>query len=139
MFVGQLVVALCFAEFAAHYPLSGSVYQWSKQVGHRAVGWMSGWVFLACLIVTLAAVALALQVTLPQTASWFQFTGHAADPADAARNAVLLGCMLIAFSTIAALLVTAAMLVLGGVYYGLVQRHKTGVLEEHKAGAPAAR
>src|SRR4029450_5575997 len=61
---GQFLVALCFAELAAHYPLSGSVYQWSKQIGHRAVGWMAGWLFLACLIATLAAVALALQVTL---------------------------------------------------------------------------
>src|SRR5438445_5632002 len=75
VFVGQFLVALCFAELAAHYPLSGSVYQWSKQIGHRAVGWMSGWVFLACLIVTLAAVALALQTTLPQISPLFQIIG----------------------------------------------------------------
>ena len=39
----------------------------------------------------------------------------------------------------AALLVTGAMLAVGGVYYGLVQRHKTGVLAEHQARAPATR
>src|SRR5438132_11866784 len=37
VFLGQLLVALCFAELAAHYPLAGSVYQWAKQIGHRAV------------------------------------------------------------------------------------------------------
>ena len=99
VFVGQLLVALCFAELAAHYPLSGSVYQWSKQIGHPAVGWLAGWIFLACLIVTLAAVALALQVTLPQIHSCFQFIGDGSNAADKGKNAVLLGCILIAFST----------------------------------------
>jgi urea carboxylase system permease len=99
VFIGQLLVALCFAELAAHYPLSGSVYQWSKQIGHPAVGWLAGWIFLACLIVTLAAVALALQVTLPQIHPWFQFIGDGSTDADKAKNAVLLGCLLIAFST----------------------------------------
>ena len=27
-----MMVALQFSELAAHYPLAGSVYQWSKQV-----------------------------------------------------------------------------------------------------------
>lgn len=99
-FVGQLAVALCFAELAAHYPLCGGVYQWSRRVGSRAVGWMAGWVYLASLVVTLAAVALALQVTLPQISPAFQVIGDASDVADAARNAVLFGCLLILFSTV---------------------------------------
>jgi hypothetical protein len=33
-----------------------------------------------------------------------------------------------------ALLFTGALLAVGGAYYGLVQRHKTGVLDEHRAG-----
>src|ERR1700736_3708297 len=41
VFTGQFLVALCFAELAAHYPLAGSVYQWSKYTGSRAVGWMA--------------------------------------------------------------------------------------------------
>src|SRR5947209_2462086 len=35
MFAGQLTVALSFAELAAHYPLAGRVYQWSKHVAPR--------------------------------------------------------------------------------------------------------
>src|SRR4051812_3087829 len=47
--VGQLLVALCFAEMAAHYPLAGGVYQWATQAGSTAVGVVTGWVYLACL------------------------------------------------------------------------------------------
>src|SRR5215471_1063152 len=100
MFLGQLAIALCFAELAAHYPLCGGVYQWSRHVGSRGVGWLAGWVYLASLLVTLAAVALALQVTLPQISPKFQLIGSAANEVDAAQNAVLVGCMLIAFSTV---------------------------------------
>jgi hypothetical protein len=32
-----------------------------------------------------------------------------------------------------ALLYTAGLLLIGGLYYSLVQRHKTGVLKEHRA------
>ena len=66
VFLGQFSVALGFAELAAHYPLSGGVYQWSKRIGWRGLGWMAGWVYLACAVISLASVALALQATLPQ-------------------------------------------------------------------------
>jgi urea carboxylase system permease len=100
VFLGQFLVALCFAELAAHYPLAGSVYQWSKQLGHRAVGWMAGWVYLATSIISLAGVALALQVTLPQIWPRFQVLGDGGNAVDRAENAVLLGCLLIAFTTL---------------------------------------
>jgi urea carboxylase system permease len=96
---GQLLVALVFAELAARYPLSGGAYQWSRLVGSPPLGWLVGWIYLACLVVTLAAVALALQATLPQISSAFQFVGSATDPRDSATNAVILGCALIAATT----------------------------------------
>lgn len=99
VFAGQFLVALCFAELAAQYPLSGGVYQWSKQVGSKQVGWMAGWVYLACSVITLASVALALQTTLPQLSPAFQLVGRADDRVAVARNAVLLGCGLVALST----------------------------------------
>lgn len=99
-FAGQLLVALCFAEMAACYPLSGGVYQWSKQIGSDSIGWMAGWVFLACSVITLASTALALQSVLPQVAPWLQFFGDATDRASAARNAVVLGCVLIGATTL---------------------------------------
>jgi urea carboxylase system permease len=100
VFCGQFLVALCFAELAASYPLSGGVYQWSKQLGSSMVGWLAGWVYLGCAVITLASVALALQSTLPQISPWFQYLGDARRPEDAARNAVVLGCTLIVASTV---------------------------------------
>ena len=47
VFLGQFTVALGFAELAAHYPLSGGVYQWSRRIGSAGLGWMAGWVYLA--------------------------------------------------------------------------------------------
>ena len=66
VFVGQLMVALCFAELAAHYPVAGSIYNWSKKLSNPHVSWLAGWMMLTASIVTIAAVALAYQLTLPQ-------------------------------------------------------------------------
>jgi urea carboxylase system permease len=100
VFVGQFLVALGFAELAAQYPLSGGAYQWSKLVGSHTLGWIVGWVYMACLVVTLAAVALALQNSLPLISSSFQIAGSASNPRDSAVNAVLLGCCLIVATTL---------------------------------------
>jgi urea carboxylase system permease len=97
--IGQFAIALCFAELAAHYPLCGGVYQWSRHVSPPGLGWLVGWVYLASLIVTLAAVALALQVTLPQVWPGCQVIHTGNDEADRASNAVLLAVVLLIFST----------------------------------------
>src|SRR6202049_4602828 len=76
---GQMLVALCFAELAGQYPLAGSVYQWSKRVGGDFVAWMTGWIYIIGSIVTVAAVAVAWQVVLPQVSTSFEFVGGAAD------------------------------------------------------------
>ena len=94
VFIGQFLVALMFAELAAHYPLSGGVFQWSKIVGNAKIGWLVGWIYIACLVVTLSAVALALQNSLPQISPFFQFASSNA------VNAIVLGCVLILFSTV---------------------------------------
>lgn len=98
--IGQFLVALCFAEMAARFPLSGGVYQWSRQVGSGRVGWMAGWVYLCCSVITLASTAMALQATLPHLSPWFQFTGRVGVPEDGARNAVVLGGLLIGLTTL---------------------------------------
>jgi len=98
--VGQLLVALCFAELASRFPLSGGVYQWAKFTGNPFLGWMTGWIYLACLVVTIAAVAMALQVSLPQISSSFQIIGSSTDPKSVAINAILLGSILVIISTI---------------------------------------
>jgi urea carboxylase system permease len=97
---GQLLVALCFAELASRFPLSGGVYQWAKFTGNPFLGWMTGWIYLACLITTIAAVAMALQVSLPQISNSFQVIGTSDDAKSVAVNAILLGSVLIVISTI---------------------------------------
>jgi urea carboxylase system permease len=99
---GQLMVALNFAELAARYPLAGSVYQWAKHVSHGFLGWAAGWMMLLGCVVALAAAAIALQVVLPAVWSGFQIVGG--DPSvtspTGATNAVILGVLLIAFTTV---------------------------------------
>src|SRR5262249_18801934 len=100
VFLGQFVVALEFAELAARYPLSGGIYQWARRLGSDGSGWVTGWVYLASSVISLAAVALALQTTLPQISPMFQLVGDGSTPGDRARNAVLLGCVLIGLTTV---------------------------------------
>jgi urea carboxylase system permease len=105
VFIGQMCVALCFAELAGQFPLAGSVYQWSKRMSSDFISWMTGWILIIGSIVTVAAVAVAWQVVLPQANSSFQFIGGSADvgsysTADGAKNALLLGAILIVFATI---------------------------------------
>lgn len=56
VFGGQFLVALVFAELASHYPLAGSVFQWTKQVANKDVAWLNGWVYLIAQIATIASV-----------------------------------------------------------------------------------
>src|SRR5919112_5981934 len=100
VFIGQLMVALCFAELAASYPVAGSIYNWAKRLSNPHVSWMAGWMMLTASIVTIAAVALAYQLTLPQIDSFFQFAGDGSGEHDFAINAVILGSILIVFTTI---------------------------------------
>lgn len=98
--VGQLAVALCFMELAAKYPVAGSVYNWSKQLGSRAMAWSAGWLMLTASIVALSATVLALQMNLPRLWSGFQVIGNGQGPTDFAANAVVLGTALILFTTV---------------------------------------
>ncbi|MEU0129967.1 amino acid permease [Streptomyces sp. NPDC006289] len=100
VFAGQLMVALCFCELAARYPVAGSIYNWAKSMGGPHIGWLGGWMMMTATMVSLSAVALAYQITLPQIDSWFQFVGDGSGKNDAAENAVLLGTVLILFSTL---------------------------------------
>src|ERR671925_1949557 len=68
--IGQFIVALNFAELASHYPIAGSVYQWSKRVASPAAGWFIGWFYLAATLLTVTSVAFVLPVTLTVVFGW---------------------------------------------------------------------
>jgi urea carboxylase system permease len=55
---GQLLVALVFAELASHFPVAGSIYQWSKRLSNRTLGWFTGWFYFWAQVVTVTAVAV---------------------------------------------------------------------------------
>ena len=100
VFAGQLMVALCFAELAGRYPVAGSVYNWAKQLSSGTFAWLAGWLLLISSIVALGAVALALQLTLPQIWSGFQIIGDGTGTYDFALNGVLLASIMISISTL---------------------------------------
>lgn len=104
--IGQLLVAACFAELAARYPISGAVYQWSTRLSNAVFGWYAGWIMVLGQIVVVAAAALALQVVLPAVWSGFQFIGTDTSPlsSDGAANAAVLGIALLVLTTFVNLL-----------------------------------
>ncbi|GAA5017499.1 amino acid permease [Kitasatospora paranensis] len=100
--VGQLLVAACFAELAARYPISGAIYQWATRLANPTYGWFTGWLMVLGQVVVVTAAALALQVVLPALWSGFQLVGGDPSPttASGAANAVLLGTALIVLTTV---------------------------------------
>ena len=94
VFAGQLLVALCFAELAARYPISGAVFQWSSRLAGTDVGWFTGWIMVVGQVLTVATAAIALQAVLPTIWSGFQLVGGSgadSSPVSAtgAQNAVV--------------------------------------------------
>lgn len=65
--VGQLLVALVIAQFAARIPLSGSSYQWASRLANPKVGWGFGWLTFCYLVIGVVAVdnALASDAFMP--------------------------------------------------------------------------
>ena len=99
VFISQFCVALTFAELSARYPISGAVYQWSRRVSSDPLGWTAGWLMLIGYIISVAALAIALQLVLPAVWSGFQIVGGSSSPTShtGSLNAILLGsiCILI--------------------------------------------
>src|SRR5437899_11644615 len=40
--LGQFIIALNFAEVSSHYPVAGSVFQWTKYMANRSYSWLTG-------------------------------------------------------------------------------------------------
>ena len=62
--LGQFIIALNFAEVTSHYPLAGSVFQWSKYMASRAYSWFTGWIYLFAGILTVTSVVATLPLAL---------------------------------------------------------------------------
>lgn len=55
--IGQLLVALVFGEVVSQFPVSGGVYPWARRLWGRKWAWMTGWVYMMALVVTIASVS----------------------------------------------------------------------------------
>ena len=62
--LGQFVVALNFAEVSSHFPVAGSVYQWTKYLSNRHYSWFTGWIYLFAGILTVSAVDATIPIVL---------------------------------------------------------------------------
>lgn len=102
VFVCQFAVCLVFAELSGKFPVAGAIYQWSRRLAGETVGWFAGWFMLIGYIVSVAALAIAMQSVLPSIWSGFQIIGD--DPAltsiSGATNGILLGAITIVACTI---------------------------------------
>lgn len=65
--IGQTLVALVIAQFAARIPLSGSSYQWGSRLANPKVGWWFGWFNFCTLTAGVVAIdnALAKDALMP--------------------------------------------------------------------------
>ena len=62
--LGQFIIALNFAEVSSHFPVAGSVFQWTKYMANRSYSWFTGWIYLFAGILTVTAVVATLPLAL---------------------------------------------------------------------------
>jgi amino acid transporter len=62
--IGQLIIGLNFAEVSAHFPVAGSVYQWTKYLSNRTYAWFTGWIYLFAGVITVAGVVATVPLVL---------------------------------------------------------------------------
>lgn len=62
--VGQLIIGLNFAEVSSHFPVAGSVYQWTKYLSNHTYSWFTGWIYLFAGVLTVAAVVSTVPLVL---------------------------------------------------------------------------
>lgn len=65
--IGQTLIALVVAQFAARIALSGSSYQWASRLAGPKIGWFFGWLSFWYLAIAVVAMdnALASQAFMP--------------------------------------------------------------------------
>jgi amino acid transporter len=62
--IGQFIIALGWAELASHYPVAGSVFQWTKYLAGKTYSWFAGWIYLFAGILTVTAVCVTIPLAL---------------------------------------------------------------------------
>ncbi|HXY29033.1 MAG TPA: amino acid permease [Acidimicrobiales bacterium] len=79
--LGQLFVALIFAELGSSYPIAGALFQWGKNLMGPGYGWWVGWIYGWALMITVASVDTGVVIyASPLLNSLFGMNINAADP-----------------------------------------------------------
>jgi amino acid transporter len=60
----QLLLAVTWAELSSHYPLTGGIYQWARQLAGNFLGWMTGLFYVVAIILVMPAVGTVMNVVL---------------------------------------------------------------------------
>jgi len=95
--LGQTFVALNFAELSSHFPVAGSIYQWSKRLSNKTLGWFTGWFYFWAGVLTVTAVA----ATVPYIMSpLFGIDLYAASPVPFLNTWSFLSIIALAVSTL---------------------------------------
>ncbi|ADG98760.1 amino acid permease-associated region [Segniliparus rotundus DSM 44985] len=102
VFVVQFSVCLVFAELSGKFPIAGAIYQWSRRLAGNTTGWFAGWLMLVGYIVSVAALAIAMQSVLPDIWRGFQLIpgDSAITTKTGATNGIILGALTIVVCTI---------------------------------------
>lgn len=95
--LGQTFVALNFAELASHFPVAGSIYQWSKRLSHKTLGWFTGWFYFWAGVLTVISVAATVPLVL---SSIFGFGLADPSPIPAFNNLVFWALIALISSTL---------------------------------------
>lgn len=64
IFALQMLLALTWAELSSHYPLTGGIYQWARQLGGDFLGWITGLFYVVAIILVMPAVGTVMNVVL---------------------------------------------------------------------------
>ena len=95
--LGQTFVALNFAELASHFPVAGSIYQWSKRLTNKTLGWFTGWFYFWAGLLTVTAVAATVPLVL---SSIFGFKLSDPSPVPGLNNLIFWGLVSLVTSTV---------------------------------------
>lgn len=60
--IGQFLVALVFGEVVSEYPVAGGLYPWARHLWGVRWAWMTAWVYLVALLVSIASVVLGVGI-----------------------------------------------------------------------------
>jgi amino acid transporter len=95
--LGQTFVALNFAELASHFPVAGSIYQWSKRLSNKTLGWFTGWFYFWAGVLTTTAVAATVPLVL---SAIFGFDLGDPSPIPALNNLIFWGLISLISTTL---------------------------------------